>query len=539
MTVSKYDEIIRDFRWDIPESYNLGYAISDRQVELGHDVAIRIVDRDFAERHISFEELSHYSNRLANRLIADGFGIGDRVAVMLPASFEAAVAHIAILKAGMISVPLLPDQAPGSSADKLDLAGASGIFTSVELAKMNGQAWRGVSSLQHIYPITGGHPNASGTAMETLIREVSADFRSIFREPSAPALLGFTSGSEGAPKGVLHAQSITMGGLPAVLFSELPTAGHIIWSHFEWGWLGGLLVAFGAWSCGASVLLHEQTVLSPGKMIELLRTFGVHHASIAPTALKMLKQGTRSAVFPKLLSITSGGEKLDLETRSWVEGKFGIPLSEIYGLSECGAVLGSGYILPIREGAIGKPAPGQSVHIISEDGTVLPPGQAGLIAVQAPHPSLFLGYWNDEAATKARFIGNFFNTGDMAYRDEDGYFWYVGRADDIISNAGHRVGPGEIEEAFLASPAVNLCVAFGVPDTISGESIALWVELAESWLPDQDTLNFLFTEARKRLAPYQMPKRIRFVQHIPRTGTGKVHRRAAREEELKDPTQAG
>jgi acetyl-CoA synthetase len=528
----RYDDIVRDFRWNIPRKYNLGEAASDHPARAGHGTAILVVDEAWRQTAYSFQYLSSYSNRLANMLAADGFVPGDRIAVILPASIEAAVIHLAVLKSGMISVPILPDHKGATSFDRLAISGAAAVFTSADLAEENSQIWSALPELRRTYPIVATGLAGPPRQMEQLLSQYRAEFTVVATTPATPALLGFTSGSEGLPKGVLHAHSVVLGGQPAMAFSETPQAGQIAWSHFEWGWLGGLLVPFGAWHYGSAVVLHHQPTLLPGRTIELFRRVAVNHVSIAPTALKMLRSGTRSAEFPQLTSITSGGEKLDLETREWVRSRFGIPLSEIYGLSECGAVLGSGHILSIREGAIGKPAPGQKVHIISDDGEKLPDDQPGFIAVEAPHPSMFLGYWNDESATAARYRGALFNTGDVAYRDADGYFWYVARGDDLISSAGRRIGPAEIEEAFLGFPCVELCAAVGVPNPLLGEAIVLWIKLQAGQPSDAGIREALFAHARKTLALYQLPHEIRFVEALPLTATGKVHRRAVREQEI-------
>lgn len=530
--MAEYDRLVENFTWHIPRDYNLGEAVSDLQAQLGHETAIIVVDEDWSETRYSFRHLSEYSSRLANLLVGDGFAEGDRIAVILPASVEAAVAHVGILKAGMISVPILPDHKGDAAAERLEISGAAAVFTTSEMAEACAAAWETLTDLRKIYVISDGTGSGRPGRMNDLLAGCRPDFQSAVTTSSSPALLGFTSGSEGRPKGVLHKQSIVLGGQPSLLFSETPQAGHVVWSHFDWGWLGGLLVALGAWHYGSAIVVHHQPTLAPKKTLELWRRVGVNHVSIAPTALKMFRAAARSATYPRLTSITSGGEKLDADTREWVQARFGIPLSEIYGLSECGAVLGSGYVLPIREGAIGKPPPGQRVHIISATGEKLANNQTGFIAVQAPHPSLFLGYWQDQAATDARFFGDLFNTGDLGYRDDDGYFWYVSRGDDLISSAGHRVGPAEIEDVFAGFPNIDLCAAVGVPDPLSGEAIVLWVQLADRAESSSEMEEAIFAHARKSLAPHQVPQRLRFVRQIPLTATGKVHRRAVREQEI-------
>lgn len=529
--MDSYDTLRRTFSWNIPQAYNLGEALSDRQVEAGMGTAVIAIDREWREHRFSFHFLSDHSNKMANLLRHRGCREGDRVAVMLPQSIEAAVAHVAILKCGMISLPLIPEYNPAVT-ERLRAAAASAILTTAELADVHAKEWADLPDLRTVVVVTGGASSKPGEELQRLLSSCRSEFARAKTNARDPATLSFTSGSEGAPKGVLHAHGLVHGILPALLFTKMPTPQDVVWSHFDWGWLGGLLVAFGAWYCGSAVLVHHQPALTPRKTIDLLRQFNVSRVSIAPTALKMLRQGTRSAEFPRLTSITSGGEKLDPELRQWVRDQFRIELSEIYGLTECSAVMGSGYLVPPVIGALGKPAPGQDVQILSSDGGKLAAGERGLIAVKRPHPAMFLRYWQDEVATAEKFTGSYLMTGDVGFQDEAGYFWYISRADDIIKSGGRRIGPSEIEDAFSACPAVKLCAAVGIPDALIGESISLWVQLAEGYVASPEIEAEIVGGAKKVLASYQIPHRIRFVDDLPCTSTGKVHRQAIKKSEI-------
>ena len=524
-----YERAVARFAWDIPHQLNLGESLCDRQPRTR--VAIIAVDRAGATTQYTFGDLASRSNRFANALAGLGCTAGDRVAVLLPASVEAAIAHIAILKAGMISVPLIAD-AGSDYMDRLALAGVTAICTTASMADIAGAQWRQLSSLRQIIVLRDDEAPEPGARMEATLANASDYYQPIACAPVCPALLSFTSGSEGKPKGVLQSHSLVLGIVPALLFTGLPKPEDIVWSHFDWGWLGGLLVAFGAWYFGSAVVVQSEPALSPGRTIDLLRRLAVTRVSIAPTALKIMQHGTRGMAFPKLSSITTGGEKLDPATAEWVLDRFGIELSEIYGLTECSAVMGSGQLVPRRRGALGKPAPGQRVQIVDEDGSMVATGEVGQIALRSPHPAMFLGYWQDQEATRARFRGDLLMSGDLARQDEEGYYHYISRADDIIKRGGKRIGPGEIESAFAKSAAVNHCAAVGVPDTLAGERIVLWVELDPSCPPTSDTEARIMTEARDRLPTYQLPDEIRFVEAMPLTSSGKVHRRAVREAEM-------
>ena len=528
--VGSYERAVSDFIWDIPHQFNLGALLSDRQAQLDHGTAIIAVAPDGAAHRYTFDYLSLFSNKLANLLNGSGCVAGDRIAVLLPASVEAAVAHLAILKAGMVSVPLIADEVT-AYADRLAIAGVTAICTTASLAETGSAALRQLAGLRTIVVLRDDNTLGSAERMEQALARCSGRYRPLLGTQEQPALLSFTSGSEGTPKGVLHAHGLVPGIIPALLFTGIPKPQDIVWSHFDWGWLGGLLVAFGAWYFGATVILDGNPVVSPGRTLAFMRRFAVTRVSIAPTALRLLQIGVGTKEFPRLSSITTGGEKLDPATAEWVVDRFGIELSEIYGLTECSAILGSGQLVARRPGALGKPAPGQRVYLIDEDGNKVAHGETGQIAVQAPHPAMFLGYWRDDLATRERFHGDLLLTGDLGFQDEDGYCYYVARADDVIKRGGRRIGPGEIESAFGMSAAVDLCAAVGVPDALAGQRIVLWIKLNPSWPDSPQTEAEIMAEARRHLPAYQLPDTIRFVEAMPVTATGKVHRKAVREAE--------
>lgn len=526
-TGSQYDRMVSGFAWKYPKSYNLGGVLCSSAP--GSSVALRIVRERQSLLDVTFAQLDQWSNRLANLLKAAGCVPGDRVAVLLPPSFEAAIAHLAVLKGRMITMPLFPD-AVETYADRLNLAKASVLLTDRIHAQLHSEAWAGIAGLRVIELRDGSNTTKSMSVAEKLLGEASDQFRMPNTRATDPAFLSFTSGSEGPPKGVVQSHALVEGILPALLFTQMPKPTDIVWSTFDWGWLGGLLVPLGAWRCGAMMIIHDGGPPSPGRMLALMEEHGVTRLSIVPTALRMLRLAARGASSLSLNSITSGGEKLGGDTRDWVRSQFGIECSELYGLSECSAVIGSGFLVAPREGALGKPAPGQSVSIVDEEGRQVPSGEVGQIAVAAPHPAMFTGYWRSPTATRDKFCGSLLLTGDIGLRDEDGYFHFISRADDIIKRAGYRIGPAEIEQACCCHPAVRQCVAFGVPDFLSGEAIVLWVELGASGGQVEET--DLLATARKYLASYKMPSRIRIVEAIPCTANGKTSRRLAREAEL-------
>ena len=473
-----FEELVRGFEWKIPEVYNVGEALCHRGASNKLGDALVYVDNLWNSYTFSFSWLNGQSNRLANALTSDGLSAGDRVAVILPPSVESAIAHLAILKAGMISVPLPTTSGKADIAQKLESAGVAAILTTAGIREASLQGGEGMTT-HRLYILIEDEDAAPGAHLNDLLAENSNKFAAVPTTVSTPAFISFTSGSEGLPKGVLQGHGLVLGILPAFHFSKIPRPGERVWSSFDWGWLGGLLVALGSWHFGATIVIQRQERIVPSRTLRLLREFHVSRISVSPTALKLLRLASKDEEFPTLVSLTIGGERLEPELREWARRKFGTDVSEMYGLTECSGVMGSGHILPVKPGAIGKPAPGQTLCILDEDGNPQANGDAGFIAVKSPHPAMFIGYWQDEPATRAKFCGPWLLTGDLGYRDDDGYFWYVGRADDVITCGGRRIGPGEIEAAFAEMAEVRLCAAIGVPHEMSNERIVGWVELKE------------------------------------------------------------
>jgi acetyl-CoA synthetase len=256
----------------------------------------------------------------------------------------------------------------------------------------------------------------------------------------------------------------------------------------------------------------------------------VRNAFLPPTALKMLRTVPDIRRWKlKLRSIASGGETLGAEMLEWGRASFGVSINEFYGQTECNMVLSScSKLFPVKPGAIGKPAPGHDVAIVDDQGNRVPDNTLGNIAIRAPDPVMFLGYWRNEAATRDKFAGDWLLSGDTGVRDGDGYFTFVGRDDDVITSAGYRIGPGPIEDCLIAHPAVQLAAVVGMPDVQRTEIVKAYIVL-KAGVPASDTLTReLQDHVRIRLAAHEYPRQIRYVDSLPTTTTGKIIRRELR-----------
>ncbi len=307
-----------------------------------------------------------------------------------------------------------------------------------------------------------------------------------------------------------------------------------MWTPADWAWAGGLLNALmPSLHAGVPVLAHRFERFDPDKAAALMARHGVTNAFLPPTALKIMRSvgglATRHAL--RLRAVGSAGEALGREAYLWAEETFGFPVNEFYGQTECNAVIGSAHALGVgRPGAIGKPLPGHDVAILGPTGEPAPAGEIGQIAVKRPDPVMFLGYAGDEEATEAKFVGDYMTTGDSGVMDAEGYVTFVGRDDDVITSAGYRIGPGEIEDCLLAHPAVELAVAVGKPDPVRTEIVKAYVKLKPGFTGDDATADAIRRHVRERLSAHEYPREVAFVTDIPVTTTGKLIRRGFRDQ---------
>ena len=524
------------FRWRIPERYNMGVDVCDKFADITPN-ALALIDilKDGSPRPYSYLELKRLSNRLANALLANGLGAGDRVGILLPQCPETALTHIACYKAGLIAVPLFTLFGEDALEYRLANSGAAAIVTDREnMPKIDAIKER-LNDLRLILSIDGAESGVRD--FHALLSSASDAFSAVKSLAEDPALLIFTSGTTGPPKGALHAHRTLLGHFPGVQFMHdfFPEAGDRFWTPADWAWAGGLLdVLLPSLALGKSVLIYRGRKFDPEDTYRLLADHEVRNSFLPPTALKLMRQVER----PRerwnfaMRSIFTGGEAMGAELMDWGRETFGFTINEGYGQTECNLVVGNcASIMKARPGSMGKPVPGHNVAIIDENGDVLPPGVTGSIAVRAPDPVMFLGYWNNPEATADKFLGDWLLTGDIAQTDEDGYIWFVGRDDDVITSAGYRIGPGEIEDCLMSHPAVLLAAAIGKPDPIRTEIVKAFIVLNDGVEPDAALTEEIRAHVRNRLSAHEYPREIEFVDDLPMTTTGKIMRRELRARE--------
>lgn len=543
MTASEMDA----FTWQIPDHFNIGEAICDHWAARDPDrLALLEVDEDGVTRHHSYQDLAQAAARLSHALAARGIALhtpgeaGDRVGVLMPQRFETAVSHIAITRMGGVLLPLFVLFGPDALLHRLRNSGASAIITEAE-------------SLPKLAAIIHELPDLRLILCKDLPTTTDLDFNGVELVdfdaacdglPTAyplapsladdPAILIYTSGTTGSPKGALHAHRVLLGHLPGVEVSHnlMPQPDDRIWTPADWAWIGGLLdVLMPGLYHGVTVVACRFRKFTAKAAFDLMRDHNVRNTFLPPTALKLMRLEPEAESWGlQLRSVASGGEPLGTELLEWGRRVFGTTINEFYGQTECNMIVSScSLIEPPAPGVMGRPVPGHELQILDADsGAILPEMTEGDIAVLAPVPVMFLGYWNNPAATEAKFIttpeGRWLLTGDRGKRHPDGRISFVGRDDDVISSAGYRIGPAEIEDCVLKHPAVHLVGVVGQPDPLRGHIVAAFVTLNDGYDASPALAEEIAGQVRDSLAAYEYPRAVHFVDQMPLTTTGKIIR---------------
>jgi acetyl-CoA synthetase len=527
-----YGALYRSFRWQIPARYNIGVDVCDRWAEIDPArVAIFNLGADGAVEEVSYGALREASNRLANALAARGIGRGDRIALLLAQGPAVAVSHIAIYKLGAIALPLAMLFGVEAIAYRLKDSGARALITNTQgLAKL--AAGRDIASgLEFVWSIDGAADGAED--FHAVLACAASDFTPVATTPDDPALMVYTSGTTGPPKGALHAHRVLLGHLPGIEFPHefLPQPGDRFWTPADWAWAGGLLnVLLPGLHYGVPVVAQKFDKFDPEQAFAVMAKMGVRNAFIPPTALRMLRSVPRPHANVRLRSVGSGGEALGAETYEWGKSALGIAINEFYGQTECNLVLASCAAIDVsRPGAIGKPVPGHRVAVIRPDGSPCAAGELGQIAIKRPDPVMFLQYWGKPDATREKFIGEWMTTGDQGVTDADGYVTFVGRDDDVITSSGYRIGPTEIEDCLIRHPAVALAAVVGKPDALRTEIVKAFIVLKSGHPPSQALAEDIQGFVKTRLSAHEYPREVAFIDEMPMTTTGKVIRRLLRQ----------
>ncbi|WP_127806800.1 AMP-binding protein [Hydrogenophaga sp. NH-16] len=560
-----YADLHRRFGWKVPRHFNMAEVCSRRWAAdpaTASQTAVIACSPDREDRYHGYAELQAQANRLSNALAALGVRRGDRVAIVLPQRFETAVAYMAVLQMGAVGMPL--SQLFGPEALEFRLHDSEAVVAICDASTL--PALMSVTAhcplLHSVIAVEAGAPGVLDWS--AVLAQEPAHFDLVNTLADEAAVLIYTSGTTGNPKGALIPHRALIGNLTGFVCSQnwfgfdpfdasVPSQA-VFWSPADWAWTGGLMDALLPTLYFGRPIVGFNGRFAPQTAFELMQRHGVTHTFLFPTALKAMMKAfptPRGQFTLKLEAIMSAGEAVGDAVFAYCREQLGVTVNEMFGQTEINYIVGNcARLYPAKPGSMGKGYPGHRVAVIDEEGHECPVGVPGDVAVHRldihgdPDPIFFLGYWKNESATKAKFTGDMADswcrTGDLAVRDADGYLWYQGRSDDVFKAAGYRIGPSEIENCLVKHPAVANAAVVPKPDPERGAVVKAYVVLTPGTTGNEALVASLQAHVKGKLAPYEYPKEIEFVDALPMTTTGKVQRRVLRlQEEERARERAG
>jgi acetyl-CoA synthetase len=498
--------------------------------------------KDGKSEKYSFYDLYKLTNRFANVLKGLGIKKGDRVFTFMDRTPEQYISLLGALKVGAVIGPLFSAFGPDAVKDRLQDSKARVLVTNTRLVKTVYEILNELPGIEKIIIVNRGKSPHDYKDMEIgyerLMDEASGEFEIVNTDKEDYAIMHYTSGTTGKPKGAVHVHQAVMGHYATAKYVLDLNPDDIYWCTADSGWVTGTSYGiFGPWSNGISQVVYEGG-FGAGHWYSVIEKYKVTVWYTAPTAIRMLMKAGEKIVgkynLKSLRYMCSVGEPLNPEAILWGQKVFGLAFHDNWWQTETGCIQIANYpVQDIRPGSMGKPFPGITAAILDENcEKELLPGQEGNLALKAGWPSMFRTYWKKEELYKSKFKGIWYITGDRAKMDEDGYFWFVGRADDVINTAGHLVGPFEVESALIEHPAVAEAGVIGIPDKLAGEVIKAFVSLKDGHSPSDELRKDIKNFARKKLASAASPREIDFLSGLPKTRSGKIMRRLLKAREL-------
>lgn len=560
----RYDTLYRGFAWHVPRDVNWFELCCARWARrTPQAIAVIAQDESGAVATHSYAVLHEAALRAAAALAALGVTRGERVAIVMPQRFETAVAQMAVSALGAVAMPLSMLFGPEALQYRLNDSGARVAMVDESAIEALLAAARECPGLQHVVAVGGAAGRGSIDWVAALRDAQSRPLAPATTRADDPAVLIYTSGTTGPPKGALMPQRALIGNLTGFVCSQnwYPLASGAFWSPADWAWTGGLMDALLPTLYFGRPIVGFNGRFTPERAADLMRRHAVTHAFLFPTALKaMMKALPEGVPGLQLRAIMSAGEAVGDAVFAYCRDALGVTVNEMFGQTEINYIVGNcGRHLdadgrwqpgwPARAGSMGRPYPGHRIAVIDDAGRELPRGEPGDVAVHRrdihghPDPVFFLGYWRRDDATRAKFTGDpsdsWCRTGDTAVMDGDGWLWYQGRSDDMFKAAGYRIGPSEVENCLVKHAAVANAAVVPKPDAERGAVVKAYVVLAAGYVGDAALVEQLQQHVRGRLAPYEYPKEIEFIDALPMTTTGKVQRRVLRLQEEERASRGG
>ncbi len=514
---ASYEEAVANHRWEVPARYNIAVDVCDRHPR----EQLAMIHEDFAGavRRVSWGELQDFSQQFANVLVAHGVTRGDRVAMLLPPTPETAAAFFGTWRVGAILLSMSVLYGDEGIRHRLTDSQAKVLVTNAENAERIER-----SLVEHVLILD-----------EALLAKGSTAFETVDTAADDPAQLYYSSGTTGLAKGILHAHRYLLAHEEFVYCHDVQL-GELFHGMGEWAWAAGICPLLGPWRLGAVQAVYQRAGgFDPEKQLDFLSRHEVTNVFATPTAIRsMMGVSDAGSRFPqKFRIVCSAGEPLNPEAIRWFRDQYGVTVLDFYGLTESYPLCANYPFMAVREGSMGKPMPGWDVAVLDEDERPVGVDERGEICLRArSNPHYPLGYWNrPEAESEEVFGGEWFHSKDAARVDEEGYFWYEGRADDVIISAGYRIGPFEVESACLEHPAVAEAAAVASPDERRGNVVKAFVVVASGYEGSDALAREIMDFVRSKHSAYAYPRLIEFVDDLPKTLTGKIRRVELRQRE--------
>ncbi len=549
--LADYDEAARLFSWaeaakqlaGLPggQGLNIGYEAADRHVAAGHGdvVALRSLARGREPLEYTYRELAERSSRFAGALAGLGVAPRERVFTLLGRLPELYIAALGTWKRGAVLSPLFSAFGPAPVLARMQIAEPTVLVTTQKLYERKVAPIRGeLPFLRHVVIVGGGD---GGLGFDSLLAAAPADFPVARTGTDDLATLHFTSGTTGKPKGAMHMHGAVVAHLTTARLALDLRPDDVYWCTADPGWVTGTSYGIiGPLCVGATVIADEED-FDAERWYAILQNEKVTVWYTAPTAIRMLMRAgaelPKSYDLSRLRFIASVGEPLNPEAVVWGQTALGRPIHDNWWQTETGGVMISNFLsMDIKPGSMGRPLPGIEAAIADRKNShveiIREPGREGELALKAGWPSMMRGYLHEEERYRKCFADGWYLTGDLARRDEDGYFWFVGRADDVIKSSGHLIGPFEVESTLMEHPAVAEAGVIGIPDAVAGEVVKAYVSLHKGFTESEVLKKEILAHARKKLGPAVAPRDLAFRPSLPKTRSGKIMRRLLKAREL-------
>ena len=537
-----YEETKRTFKLEVPEYYNFGFDVVDRWAEDRTKLALvwaNVTGKSI--RKYTFWDISQQSNRFANLLLNIGVKKGDIIFVMVPRIPEWFAVVVGANKIGAVISPAPSILTPQDIEYRINQSEAKIVVASSSNASKIEKVIGKCPTVKNKI-ITGGELDkwiSYDIEMEKSSPHLSKEDVEATKSDDL-LLVAFSSGTTKYPRMVPHVQSYALAHIITAKFWHDLKPTDLHWTISDTGWLKAFWgKLYGQWQIGAAVFMHNaEGAFDPKITLKLLTTQGITSFCAPPTVYRMLVlEDLKQYDFSSLRHCTSAGEPLNPEViKIWKEAT-GLTIYDGYGQTESVVAVANYPCMAVKYGSMGKPVPGYDIHIIDDDGNEMPVGEPGHIAIKVKphHPiGLFKEYWKDRESTEEVFRGDWYFTGDKAYKDNDGYFWFYSRADDVIISSGYRIGPFEVESALQSHPAVAESAVVASPDPVRGDIVKAFVILAPGYEPSDKLVKELQDHVKKETAPYKYPREIEFTNNLPKTISGKIKRVVLRKKEIEE-----